>query len=248
LSRRQLAFFFSLLLISITFLSLGEHTKLTISTRLSPILLFPVTTITKLLDFLSVSSTRITELETMVNRLRLENAEWKKIILLDTTDYQTTEYRLQKAQIIGRDPSNINSYLYINIGEKEGVRIDQPVLSIDGLIGKIRYVGNNYTIVETIEKHGFAASALDAKTGIHGIVKNHGNLVFDFVRIDDEINIGDSVYTSGMSDIFPEGILIGTVKKIDESDDQFFKPVYLKPSVRINRLNYVYVVYGKENN
>lgn len=247
MSRRQLVFFCVLLIISITFLSIGEHTKLTISTRISPVLLFPVRTITSLLDFLTISSARITELETTVNRLRLEKAEWNKIILLDTTDYQTTEYRLKKAQIIGRDPSNINGYLYIDIGHKDEVRVEQPVLSIDGLIGKTKYVGVDYTIVETVEKRGFAVSALDAITGIHGIVKNQGNLVFDFIRIEDEINIGDSVYTSGMSNIFPEGILIGTVKRIDDSSDQFFKPVYLKPSVRINRLNYVYVVYAGES-
>jgi len=246
LSRRQLVFFSVLLIISITFLSLGEHTKLTISARISPILLFPVRTITTLLDFLTVSSARITELETTVNQLRLEKAEWKKIILLDTTEYQTTMYRLKKAQIIGRDPSNINGYLYIDVGHKEEVRTEQPVLSIDGLIGKTKYVGVDYTIVETVEKNGFAVSALDVNTGIHGIVKNQGNLVFDFVRIEDEINIGDSVFTSGMSNIFPEGILIGTVKKIGESSDQFFKPVYLKPSVRINQLNYVYLLYGDE--
>jgi len=246
LPRRQLVFFSILLIISITFLSLGEHTKLTISTRISPVLLFPVRTITTILDFLTVSSARITELETTVNQLRLEKAEWKKIILLDTTAYETTVYQLRKAQIIGRDPSNINGYLYIDVGHSKDVRVEQPVLSIDGLIGKTKYVGADYTIVETVEKRGFAVSALDANTGIHGIVKNQGNLVFNFVRIEDEINIGDSIFTSGMSNIFPEGILIGTVKRIDESSDQFFKPVYLKPSVRINQLNYVYLVYGKD--
>ena len=178
--------------------------------------------------------------------MRLERAEWKKIILIDTTDYQTTKYQLKKAQIIGRDPSNINGFLYIDVGQKNEVRTEQPVLSIDGLIGKTKFVGADYTIVETLEKNGFAVSALDVNTGIHGIVKNQGNLVFDFIRIEDDINIGDSVFTSGMSDIFPEGILIGTVKKIDESSDQFFKPVYLKPSVRINQLNYVYLVYTDE--
>jgi rod shape-determining protein MreC len=252
LPRGQIVFFAVLLIISITFLSLGEHTKLTISTRISPILLFPVRTITALLDFLTVSSVRITELETTVNKLRLENAECKKIILLDTTHYRTTMYQLKKAQIIGRDPSNINGYLYIDVGQNAQVRLEQPVLSIDGLVGKTKYVGDYYTIVETIEKRGFAVSALDANAGIHGIVKNQGNLIFDFVRIEDELFLGDSIFTSGMSNIFPEGILIGTVKRIDESADQFFKPVYIKPSVRINRLNYVYLVYGNgsstENN
>jgi rod shape-determining protein MreC len=163
--------------------------------------------------------------------------------MLDTTNYQTPMYNLTKAQIIGRDPSNINGYLYINLGSKQGLCIDQPVISVAGLIGLTKYVSPDYSIVETLENNGFAVSALDANTDIHGIVKKRRDLIFDFVRIEDEINLGDSLYTSGMSDLFPEGILIGTVQKIGPSNHLFFKPVFVKPSVQINRINYVYIVH-----
>ena len=122
--------------------------------------------------------------------------------------------------------------------------MNQPAISINGLVGKIKYVGFNYSIVETIENKGFTVSAVDVNTGIHGIVKNKGNLIFDFIKINDAINIGDAVYTSGMSEIFPEGIFIGRVKKIERGDDLFFKPVYITPGVQVNRLTHVYIISG----
>ncbi len=246
--RHQLILFSTLLIISITFLSLYEQTKLQLSTQLSSVVLFPVKTITEWLQYAAISRAHIEELETVVSKLRLENTELRKEILLDTTDFQTTDYILLQAQIIGRDPSNINGYLYVDKGQKQNIYVNQPVISTKGLVGKLEYVGTDYSIVETFENRGFAVSALDFNTGVHGIVKKKGNLIFDFINIDDEINIGDSIITSGMSKIFPEGIMIGRINKVGGGDDLFFKPVYITPAVQINRLVYVYILCGSKTN
>lgn len=245
MSRRQLILFLSLVTLSIIFLFLTEHAKLVLATKLSSVLLFPVKITTEFFDFLSVSRTRTEELEITINQLRLENAELKKKVLQDTTEFQETKFTLLKAQIIGRDPSNINGFLHIDKGEQQNVYVNQPVITTSGLVGKIKFVNAHYSIAETVENQRFAISGLHEKTGVHGIVKQRGNLVFDYVRITDEINIGDSIYTSGMSEIFPKGILIGTVQKIQQIDDLFFKPVYLTPSVQVNRLTSVYLIVGK---
>jgi rod shape-determining protein MreC len=247
LPRPRFILFFVLFIVPIIFLSLNEPTKFHLSTQLTSVLLFPIKTITVFIEFLTVSNARITELETVVNKLQLENTELKKKILSDTIEYKTTEYILLKAQIIGRDPTNINGYLYIDMGKRENLYENQPVISISALVGKIKFVGTDYSIVETVENQGFALSALDVNTCVHGIVKKKDNLIFDFIRVNDEINVGDSIFTSGMSDIFPEGILIGKVEKIGEEENLFFKPVYITPSVQINRLTYVYIVSGMKS-
>ena len=227
-------------------MSISEQIKLHISTHLSSVLLYPVKTITEFLRFLSISNTRITELEKIVNQLHLENSELKKKILSDTTEFSTTKYELLKAKIIGRDPSNINGFLHIDKGQEHDVYVNQPVISINGIVGKIKFVSSNYSIVETIENQGFALSALDVKNGIHGIVKRKTHLIFDFIRISDEIDINDSISTSGMSEIFPEGIMIGKVERIGKGEGLFFKPVYITPAVQINRLTYVYIISSGE--
>jgi len=247
LSRRQLILFSILLTISVILLSLREQTKLQLSTNLSSVVLFPVKTVTEFLQFLTVSNTRITQLETTINKLQLENAELKKKIPLDTTEFRIKKYELMKAQIVGRDPSNINGFLYVDKGKDKKICINQPVISVNGLVGKIKFVNAYYSIVETIENRGFAVSALDVRTGIHGIIKNKGSLMFEFIRIDDEIATNDSIYTSGMSEIFPEGVLIGSVSRIDSVENPFFKPVHIMPSVKINRLTYVYIILEIES-
>ncbi len=247
MSRRQLILFSILLTISVVLLSLRDETKLQLSINLSPVVLFPVKTITEFLQFLTVSNARITQLETTINKLQLENTELRKKIPLDTSEFRMKQYELLKAQIVGRDPLNINGFLYVDKGKIEKLHINQPVISVNGLVGKIKFVNAHYSIVETIENRGFAVSALDVRTGIHGIIKNKGPLMFDFIRIDDEIYVNDSIYTSGMSEIFPEGLLIGSVREIDSVDNPFFKPVYIAPSVRINQLTYVYIILEIES-
>lgn len=244
--RRQLILFSVLLTISIVFLLLNDSTTLVVSTRLSSVLLFPTKTITGFIEFLTISSSRIEELEIMTNRLRLENADLREKVFLDTTEFTWTNFTLLKARITGRDPVNINGFLYIDKGSKQGLYVNQPVLSINGLVGKIKFVDAHHSIVETIENKNFAVSALDIKNGVHGIIKQRGSLMFDYIRTTDNINIDDSIYTSGMSEIFPPGILVGTIQDIHLTDDLFFKKVFVTPSVRVNRLTSVYVVFVSE--
>jgi rod shape-determining protein MreC len=244
LSRRHVIVFISLVVLSIIPFFLREQTKLALSVKVSSALFFPIKVTTEFFEFLSISSTHIEELETMINRLKLENAQLRKEISQDTTEFTTTQFTLLKAQIIGRDPSNINGYLYVDKGTRQRVAINQPVLAVSGLIGAIAFVDEQYSIVETLENPGFAVSGVHEATGVHGVVKQRGGLLFDYVKITDDIHIGDSIHTSGMSEIFPRGIVIGSVKRIKQIDDLFFKPVYLEPSVRINRLTSVYILVG----
>lgn len=194
--------------------------------------------------YLNISERRIHELEQELQKTRLQNMELRKHIPEDTVESAITPYELIKAHIIGRDPTNINGYLYIDRGTTHGVVPDQPVITTNGLVGKVHYVSEKYSIVETVEHVGFAVSALDIQSEIHGIVRKNAYLLFDFIRVDDAVSINDSICTSGMSEIFPEGILIGYITHIAEPHDPFFKPVYLTPAVRVNQLTHLYVLAG----
>lgn len=212
---------------------------------MSLLFLFPIRITTGLFEYLNISNARIEKLEVLVTQLQLENALLKGRLDIDTTELASTEYVLLKATVIGRDPLNINGYLHIDKGTSHGVTINQPAVSIYGFVGKIKHTGPISSVVETIENEGFTVSAIDVKTGIHGMIKKQKNLMFLYVRRNDTIGVGDSIMTSGMSEIFPRGILIGTVQAIVESDDMFFKDVYVTPAVPINRLGSTYLIQSK---
>jgi rod shape-determining protein MreC len=242
LVRRQLIFFSILLIIPIVFLSLHQSSKLIAAAHLSRILLFPIHKISQYGHYLFISHNTIEELEIGIQQLRLENAELRTRIEIDTVHWEPTRFEILKAYIAGRDPSDINSYLHINKGTEHGIRVNQPVMNAQGLVGVVKYADRGTSIIETIEHRGFTVSAVDINTNVHGVVKKRDNIVFDFVRKTDAVNVGDSVYTSGMSEVYPAGILIGTVQHIGTSDDMFFKPVSLLPSVQINQLAHVYLL------
>jgi rod shape-determining protein MreC len=193
-------------------------------------------------QFLDVNSQRIEGLEREIEILKRKNTELVKNQKSQTGDPENTLFQLIKSQIIGRDPLNINGYLTINKGSNHGIKIDQAVICKDGLVGRIKYAGANESLVETIENNTFSVSAIDQRTDVHGMVIRFRQLQFEYIRKDDRISVNDTIITSGMSDIFPPGIVIGFVSNIEIKNDLFFKSIYLEPAARVNSLYYVYVI------
>jgi rod shape-determining protein MreC len=245
LRRQQIILFAFLFFTSTVPQLLNEHANLVLARSMSVLFLFPIRITTGLYEYLNISNTRIEELEVLVTQLQLENALLKDRLEFDTTQLTSKEYILLKATVIGRDPLNINGYLHIDKGTNHGVATNQPAVSVHGFVGKVKHTGPVSSIVETIENEGFTVSAIDVRTGIHGMIRKQKNLMFLYVRRTDTISVGDSIMTSGMSEIFPKGILIGTVQAIAESDDMFFKDVYVTPAVQINRLVSTYIIQNK---
>lgn len=209
-------------------------------------MLFPIQKISGYLNQLIVTGKRIEELEISLSTLIIENEELKKKLpkIEDTTSLKGI--RLLKANIIGRDPANFNGFLYIDKGSNDSIYLNQPVVIAGKLVGRIKSFTQGNGIVETLERPGFAISGFDTKTGIYGIIRKNRQLKFDYVKKDDEIFIGDTIFTSGLSETFPPGIIIGFVEKIGNTEDLFFKEVILRPAVSVNKLSYVYLLFLEE--
>ena len=245
MSRVQLLIFSSLLIISFVFIFLNQNADLYLSNRLSEVLIFPLKLVFNYFQYLDVSQKKIVHLESQISKLQIENHTLKKSLnLLMAPDTITNlPLRVLKANVIGRDPLNFNGFLYIDKGYKDGLTINGPVVFQNKIIGRIKSLSENTGIVETIENPGFALSAVDGRSGIYGIVKKKDQLYFEYIKINDDVNSSDSIYTSGLSENLPKGLIIGTVSTVKEKDDLFFKEVIIEPALSINKLNYVYVIY-----
>uniref|UniRef100_A0A7C4XAI6 Cell shape-determining protein MreC n=1 Tax=candidate division WOR-3 bacterium TaxID=2052148 RepID=A0A7C4XAI6_UNCW3 len=245
MSRIQLLLFGFFLATSFILLILNQNIDIYLTNRLSQILLFPLRVISDYLQYLHVSQKKIDYLESELSKIQCENHFLRyQLILSNSKDtIPFLNLKMVKAIIIGRDPTNFNGFLYINKGTKDGLCVNNPVIIQDKLIGRIKSVSENTAIVETIENDGFAVSGMDSRTGVFGIVKKNKELSFEYIKHNDEVYCGDSVYTSGLSEKFPRGILIGTICEVKKTDDLFFKKVLIQPAVRINKLYYAYVIY-----
>jgi len=165
---------------------------------------------------------------------------------------QTLLYQHIPAELIGRDPNNLFSSFVINKGTSAGVAIDMPVIAyqngIQGLVGKVVNAGAFESLVMPLYDESCYVSSRLSQSRYEGIVEGQGTsdlpLLMRFIgkRARDEINIGDVVVSSGMGGIYPPGINIGRVNRINYQETEISMEVELEASIDFSRLEYVFVI------
>lgn len=155
------------------------------------------------------------------------------------------------AEVIGRPGSAYEQAIVIAAGSEDGVRVDDAVVTGDGLVGSITRVTGRTALVQLLTDEEAAASALDVRTGAQGIVRHargtRETLVVDRVRKQDVIRRGDEIVTagwkaSGLSSLYPKGIQIGVVTSVGQTDTDLFQQVQVEPYVDFGSLDAVIVL------
>ena len=156
---------------------------------------------------------------------------------------------LKFARVSFSDINNLNNKIFIDLGTKDGIKIDMIAVYGDYLVGKIVAVHNNYSEVELITN---PISIISAKTmnNILGIARGsdeeNGFLYFQPSIVEDNLKEGDEIVTSGISDIYPESIKLGKIEKIDNKENYSYKMVTIKPGFESKDLREV-IIIGREN-
>ena len=169
--------------------------------------------------------------------------------LLEMKENSVYKGDLKFARVSFSDINNLNNKIFIDLGTKDGIKIDMIAVYGDYLVGKIVAVHNNYSEVELITN---PISIISAKTmnNILGIARGsdeeNGFLYFQPSIVEDNLKEGDEIVTSGISDIYPEGIKIGKIEEIDEKENYGYKRVTLKPGFESKDLREL-IVIGREN-
>ena len=191
---------------------------------------------------------RYEQLERSAAEIRQENNR-----LREQLDFaRDLRYQHIPAILIGRDPGNLFSAFVINKGSHSGVAVDMPVIAYhngtQGLVGKVVYSGAFESLVMPLyDERCFISSRL-AESRYEGIVEGRGipeiPLLMRFIRkrARDEINIGDMIVSSGLGGIYPAGINIGRVSRINYQEDELSMDLELDSIVDFSRLEYVFVI------
>jgi rod shape-determining protein MreC len=155
-------------------------------------------------------------------------------------------YDYQMANVIYNSTHKNNNYLIIDKGKKDGITIDRAVFSAAGVVGIICDVSQNFsTVMSVLHLNSRISAKLMPANQIGTIIWNGKNAeILDLIDIPKhiELSVGDTVCTSGFSNIFPEGIMIGTVLSIESVPNNSFWDIKLKPSTHFNHIHKVYVV------
>lgn len=156
---------------------------------------------------------------------------------------------LKVAKVNFRNPSNLYTRFYINLGKKDGVKKNMIVLSGETLIGKVGRVYENYSIVDMITSENFNVSAL-TESQILGIIKGSdeedGTLYFEANTFQNNIEIGEKIYTSGISEIYPKGLYIGKVSEIDEDNGELFRSIKVKNDIDVLNMMEVLILMPED--
>lgn len=158
------------------------------------------------------------------------------------------KYSFRTAKISFQQTRELYESFTINLGKKENMLENMPVLYEEMLIGKIDSVYDDYSIVQMITFQDNFVSAR-ANNDTLGVIKGQRdeNLIFEPIsEYEAKINIGDNVYTSGISDIYPKGILIGKIYEIREISGNKKEYLIKEPS-NILDMNEVIVLTEVEN-
>lgn len=153
------------------------------------------------------------------------------------------EFELSLAQVIGKDISE--DFILINKGFEDGVSKDLPVITSQKiLLGKINKVYKNYSKVMLLTNKESSFDGKIAEKEILGQVLGKGNFkaIFDLIPPEKEISEGDLVETSALGGIFPRGLLVGKIGKVQKSDIQTFYQAEISPLFDLNKLEIVFII------
>jgi len=175
---------------------------------------------------------------------RDENERLKK--LLDFT--KDLRYDSIPARVVARDPSVWFNSLIINRGSTSGVDLDMPVVTPEGIVGRVVGVGPVSAQVMLITDERSAAGAVVGQLGqsnalgsVRGFGKN-GLLEMRYVSGLETVNVGDYVVTTGQDRIYPPGLSVGTVVEVVPGSATTPHTIRVKPGARLDSLQEVAVL------
>src|SRR5207248_9805159 len=146
--------------------------------------------------------------------------------------------RTQSAPVIARDPSGLLHTIVLGAGAKDGVLLDDVVISDQGVVGRVSEVGNNYSKVLLVTDSASAVSALVQGSRAAGIVRGQfgDTLVMDWSLQTEDVKIGDVVFTAGLASgnypnsLYPKGLILSQVVEVTRGDNGTLQRAILVPA------------------
>jgi rod shape-determining protein MreC len=183
-----------------------------------------------------------------------ENAQLRKLVELDRGPaLAESAYEPVTGRVIARSPTVWNSTVTIDAGSGDGVKVDDPVVSGDGLVGLVASTQGGSAQVTLITDHASAVSAKVVPPGVQGVIRpdvgNPEDLILDFIDSSKDVHGGQAVVTSGwraqgLASLFPPGLPVGEVTSASIVEQEASQQVHLRPYADIANLDLVQVLTG----
>ena len=191
--------------------------------------------------------------ENILLKNRLEEYELVRDTIIPGTGVQDSipVYEYIGAKQVNATYNRTKNYITLNRGRKNGLQKEMAVCTPEGIVGLIQDLSDHFAVVIPLINVDSRISAKIKKNNYYGSLQWDGN-DYAYSYLNDipyhvEVNAGDTIVTSGLSKIFPEGIVVGYVESVDKETANFLK-IKVKLAVDFKRINHVYVILNNKKN
>jgi len=187
--------------------------------------------------------TRIDQLSDELNTARERVAELD-VIRNDLALPALVQYRQIAANVVMRDSSLWFKRLTIDRGTMDGIKRDMPVMAAGGVVGRVISVGPNFATVQAItDKHAGLGAMLQgsrAKGEVRGL--DNARCEMKNVSSSESVQEGDQIVTTGLDRIYPKGLMVGTVERIEINPNAPWHTIIVRPAAPVDRVEHVLVL------
>lgn len=182
-----------------------------------------------------------------------ENAQLRKLLGLDRSGAIPSGYEPVTGRVITRSPTVWSAAVTIDAGSDDGVRVDDPVVNGDGLVGTVSATTGGSAQVTLIADHSSAVSAKVVPLGAQGLVKPNvgdpGDLILDFIDSTKHVHKGQAVVTAGwraqtIESGFPPNLPIGEIAAAPIVEQEAQQQVHVRPYADLRDIDLVQVLTG----
>ncbi|KAA3661281.1 MAG: rod shape-determining protein MreC [Calditrichaeota bacterium] len=198
---------------------------------------------------------QLTKLRHRTSYLLLENSQLRKAALENhrlrrMLDFkETSRHKLVAATVIARDQDPVVRSVVIDVGEKDGLKKDDPVILPAGIVGKLLRTGESTSLVQLYTDHNFRLACKIQRSRVNGLFqqKDSKTSVLTQIPKNADIRVGDLVVTSGYSYIFPAELQTAKVIDIKTDLPSLFKTVIVEPFVDVTKIENVFVIKAEDS-
>ena len=153
-------------------------------------------------------------------------------------------YTRVTASVIARDSSLWFKRLTIDRGTLDGVKRNMPVVTALGVVGRVITVGPNFAQVQVITDSNAGAGVMLQSTRAPGILKGMNNALCEVKNITstEEVKEGETVVTTGLDRIYPKGLVVGIIERVENDANGPWKKIIVNPAAKVDRVENVYVL------
>lgn len=169
----------------------------------------------------------------------LENIRLKKLLQFE----YKVNYELIPAKVIGYSPQNLITGLLLSTEKINKIHKNAAVMTSEGLVGKIVKISSDYAICQIMLDPNSRVSGRVQRNRELGMIRWDGadGLLLDHIPNTTNIVVGDVIFSSGFSQIYPANLKIGVVISVESNTNELFKTIHVKPAVNFNKLEEVFI-------